>query len=49
MAFNEELKELAQVLDEAVACLLPTNPNQVPKQQEPALDPLPYLIYNSES
>ena len=49
MAFDEGLNEVAQALDEAVAHLLPTNPNQVPIQQEPAQDPLPYLIYNSES
>ena len=34
---------------EAIACLLPTNPNQVLIQQEPNQDPLPYLIYNSGS
>ena len=49
MAFDEGLNEVVQALDETVACLLPTNPNQVPIQQEPTQDPLPYLIYNSES
>ena len=49
MALDEGLNEVAQALDEAVACLLATNPNEVPIQQEPAQDPLPYLIYNLES
>ena len=49
MAFSEGLNEVAQALDEVVAHLLPTNPNQVSIQQEPAQDPLPYLIYNLES
>ena len=49
MTFDEGLNEVAQAFDEAVACLLPTNPNQVPIQQEPTQDPLPYLIYNWES
>ena len=49
MAFDEGLKEVGQALDEALVCLLPTNPDQVPIQQEPAQDPLPYLICNSES
>ena len=49
MAFDEELNEVAQALDEAVASLLPTIPDQVPIQQEPTQDPLPYLVYNSES
>ena len=46
MAFDEGLNKVAQALDEAVAYLLPTNSDQVPIQQEPAQDPLPYLIYN---
>ena len=51
MAFNEELNEVSQVLDEAVAHLLPPppDPNQVPLQQYPAQDPLPHLTYNLES
>ena len=49
MAFDEGLNKVAQALDEAVACPLPTNPNQVPIQQEPTQDHLPYLIYNLES
>ena len=49
MVFNEGLNEVGQALDEAVACLLPTNPDQVPIQQEPTQDPLPYLIYNLEN
>ena len=49
MAFNEGLNEVALALDEAVAHLLPTNSYQVPIQQEPSQDPLPYLIYNLES
>ena len=49
MAFNEGLNEVAQALDKAVAHLLLTNPDQVPIQQEPTQDPLPYLIYNLES
>ena len=49
MSFDEGLNEVAQALDEAVAHLLPTNPDQVPIQQEPTQDPLPCLIYNSES
>ena len=42
MVFNERLNEVAQALDEAVAHLLPTNPNQVPIQQDPTQDPLPH-------
>ena len=49
MAFSEGLNEVAMALDEAVACLLATNPDQILIQQEPAQDPLPYLVYNSES
>ena len=49
VAFDERLNEVAQAFDDAVAHLLTTNPNQVPLQQEPTQDPLPYLIYNSES
>ena len=49
MTFNEGLNKVAQALDEAVAHLLPTNPNQVPVQQEPTQHPLPYLIYNSKT
>ena len=51
MAFDEELKEVALVLDEAVAPPItpPSNPNQVPIQQDPTQDPLPHLIYNLES
>ena len=51
MAFDEELSEVAQVLDEVAAHLLltPPNPNQVPLQQNPTQDPLPHLIYNSQS
>ena len=49
MTFDEGQNEVAQALDEAVACLIPTNPNQVPIQQEPTQDPLPYLVYNLES
>ena len=49
MALDEGLHEVAQVLDEAVACLLPTNPIQGPTQQDPTQDPLPYLVYNSDS
>ena len=49
MTFDEGLNEVAQALDEATAHLLPTNPNQIPIQQEPAQDLLPYLIYNLES
>ena len=51
MAFDEELSEVAQVLDEVAVHLLltPLNPNQVPLQQDPAQDPLPHLIYNLES
>ena len=49
MAFGKGLNKVAQALDEAVAQLLPKNPDQVPIQQEPAQDPLAYLIYNSES
>ena len=49
MAFNEDLNEVAQVLNGAVAHLLSTNPNQVPIQQIPAQNPLPHLVYNLES
>ena len=49
LAFNEGLNGVAQAYDEAVAHLLPTYPNQVLIEQEPTEDPLPYLIYNSES
>ena len=49
MAFDEGLNKAAQALDEAVAHLLPTNPDQVPIQEEPAQVTLSYLIYNSES
>ena len=49
LAFSKDLNEVAQALDEAVACLLPTNPNQVPPQQDPAQDPSPHLIYSSDS
>ena len=49
MAFDEGLNEVAQALDKAVAHLLPTNPDQVPIQQEPTKDPLPSLVYNLKS
>ena len=49
LAFNEKLNEVAQALDEAVAHLLPIDPNQVPSQQDPTQDPLPHLVYNSDS
>ena len=49
MVFNEGLNEVVQALDEAVAHLLPTNPNQVLIQQDPTQDPLPHLVYNLES
>ena len=49
LAFNEELNQLTQALDEAVACLLPTDPDQVPSQQDPTQDPLSHLVYNSDS
>ena len=49
MAFDEELNEVAQALDEAIAHLLPPPPNEVVPQQDPAQDPLPHLVYNSES
>ena len=45
LAFNQELNEVTQMLDDMVACLLPPAPNQVLLQQ----DPLPHLVYNSES
>ena len=47
--FDEELIEVAQALDEAVAHLQPTNPDQVPSQQDPIQDPLPHLVYSSDS
>ena len=49
MAFDEELDDVAQVLDDVVAHLLPTSPDQVFPQQGPTQDPLPHLVYNSES
>ena len=49
LAFDEELNEVAQALDEAVVQLLPPSPNQVPPQQDPTQTPLPDLVYNSES
>ena len=36
-------------MDGVVACLQPTNPNQVTAQQDPTQDPLPQLVYNSDS
>ena len=48
VAFDEELNEIAQALDEAVAHLQPTNPDQVPSQWDPTQDPLPHLVYNSD-
>ena len=47
LAFDEELNKVAQILDEAVAHLLP--PNQVLPQQGHAQALLPHLVYNSES
>ena len=49
MAFNKDLDGVAQTLDEAVSCLLPINPEQAPIQQNPAQNPLPHLVYNSDS
>ena len=49
LAFDEELNKVAQVLDEAVAHLLLPPPDQVLLQQDSTQDPLPHLIYNSES
>ena len=49
LAFDEELDEVAQALDEAVGQLLPPSPDQVPLQQDPTQDCLPHLVYNSES
>ena len=47
MAFDEELSEVAQVLDEVAVHILltPQNPNQVPLQQDPAQDPLPHFQF----
>ena len=36
-------------MDEAIAYLLPPPPNQVLLQQDLAQDPLPHLVYSSES
>ena len=49
MAFSEDLNKVALALDKAVAHLLPTNPDCVPIQQIPTQNPLPHLVYNSES
>ena len=49
MAFDEELNEVTQALDEAVAHLLLPPPDQVPPQQGHIQAPLPHLLYNSES
>ena len=49
MTFGEELDKVAQVLDKAVAHLLPLPLNQVLPQLEPTWDLLPHLVYNSES
>ena len=49
MAFDEELNEVVWALDDAIAHLLPPAPDQVVPQQDPTHDPLPHLVYNSES
>ena len=49
LAFDEDLNEVAQALDEAVAGLLLPNSNKIPPQQDPAQDPSPHLVYNSDS
>ena len=48
MAFDE-LDEVDQVLDKVVAHLLPPAPNHTLPQQGLTGDPLPHLVYNSES
>ena len=40
---------MAQALDEAIAHLLPSHPNQVLPQQGHTQDHPPHLLYNSES
>ena len=49
LAFDEELNEVAQALDDVVVHLLPPPHNQVLPQQGHAQAPLPHLLYNSES
>ena len=39
LAFDEDLNEVAQVLDDVVAQLLPPPPDQVPPQQGPTDSP----------
>ena len=48
LTFDEELNEVAQVLDDVVAHLLPPPPIKF-CHNGPAQAPLPHLIYNSES
>ena len=49
LTFDEELNEVDQALDDAVACLLLPPPDQVLPQQGLTQGPLPHLLYNSES
>ena len=49
LTFDTELNEVAQVLDDIVACLLPPPPDQALPQQGHTQAPVPHLIYNSES
>ena len=49
MAFGEKLDRAVQLLDEAVTHLLTPTPDHVLPQLDTAWDPLPHLVYNSES
>ena len=50
MAFDEGLNEVAQALDDTVACnYYPQTLIKFKYKRTPTHDPLPYLIYNSEN
>ena len=49
LAFDDELNEVAQALDDAVVHLLSPPPNKVLPQEGHGQVSLPHLIYNSES